>query len=218
MGKVDWELYGDTTEVDSSQPKITTGAYVCKILEVDDNNDKQLLKMKFDITQGEFKEYFKKHFEQYKEWASQGIKWQSYKPNSYAFLKNLVTALERSNSGYNFKATNGDFTKFANKLFVGVFGEEEIPFADEQGLPIVIVKLQSIRSLEALKAGDVKIPTEIKKLSGSQIDTFKANVATDKVVAEREANITQTTQADSVTDNSDFYKTSVEITEEKFPF
>ena len=113
-----------------------------------------------------------------------------------------------------------------------MFGEEEIPFADDNGLPIVIVKLQSIRSLEALQAGDVKIPNEIKKLSASQLDEFKKNVATDKVIAERqeEKKPTQTESTTAQNDaylknhsannaDDDFYETSKQLaSEEDSPF
>ena len=176
MSKINWDLYDNTDEAGSSQPQIKKGFYVCKVIDFEDVEDKQYLKIKFDIVQGDFKDYFKKQFDQFKEWKNNGYFFRSYKPSAYSFLKNFVTALEKSNDGYNFKKTAGDFKDFIGKLFCGVFGEEEIPYADDNGNPIVMVKLQSVRSLEAMRDGKIAIP-ELKKLSDADLDKFVDNKA-----------------------------------------
>lgn len=173
MGKINWDLYDNTEESGNSNP-LKKGIYVCKVISLEDIEDKQYLKIKFDIVQGEYKDYFKKQFDQFKEWKNNGFFYRSYKPSAYSFLKNFVTALEKSNDGYNFKKTAGDFKEFNNKLFCGVFGEEEIPYADDKGNPIVVVKLQSVRSLEAMKEGKINIP-ELKKLSDDDLEKFNDN-------------------------------------------
>lgn len=209
MGKIDWNLYDNTEESGGSILPLKKGIYVCRVLEVDDVEDKQYLKIKFDITQGDFKDYFKKANDAFKEWKNNGYFYRSYKPSAYSFLKNFVTALEKSNDGYSFKKTAGDFKEFVGKYFCGVFGEEEIPYADEQGNPIVTVKLQSVRSIEAMKEGKITIP-ELKKLSDDDLDKFSDNNAdvfkNEKIVVKKET-------------EEEFYETSKKLASEKdLPF
>lgn len=194
--KIDWDLFSEAQEAGAGLPLLEKGIYPCKVLEVEDLEDKQYLKIKFDIVKGDYKDRFSTMEKMYKEWPNQGTLYRSYKPSAYPFLKNWVTSLEKSNSGYSFRSTNGDFKSFENKYFIGVFGEEETPFPDDEGNPIVSVRLQTVRSVEAYKNGEIKVPTEIKKLSGSQLDLFKEKLAdtvagssdyTAKVIQERKA-------------------------------
>lgn len=211
--KIDWDLYDNTEESGQGIAPLKKGIYVCKVLDFEDVEDKQYLKIKFDIAQGEFKDYFKKANDAFKEWKNNGYFYRSYKPSAYSFLKNFVTALEKSNDGYNFKKTQGDFREFVGKLFVGVFGEEEIPYADDQGNPIVTVKLQSVRSIEAMKEGKITIP-ELKKLSDEDLDKFSDNNA--DVFKNSKEEVKKEIETD---DKEEFYESSKKLASEKdLPF
>lgn len=194
--KIDWGLFSEVQAAGEGLPALEKGIYPCKVISVEDAEDKQYLKIKFDIVKGDQKDRFSTMEKMYKEWPNQGTLYRSYKPNAYPFLKNWVTSLEKSNSGYNFRATNGDFKSFENKYFIAVFGEEETPFPDDNGAPIVSVRLQTVRSVEAYKNNEIKVPTEVKKLSGAQLDLFNEKLSesvagaddyTSKVIQERKA-------------------------------
>lgn len=174
--KVNWDLFDDAVEAGSGVPQLEKGIYPCKVIQVQDVEDRQHLMILFDIVKGDHKGRFSDMNKQFKSWPSQGVLYRSYKPSAYPFLKNWVTALEKSNDGYSFRSTDGDFKSFENKYFVGVFAEEEIPFPDDAGKPIVTVKLQSTRSIEAYKANEIKVPTDVKRLSDSQKIVFDKEV------------------------------------------
>ena len=111
---------------------------------------------------------------------------RSYKDSAMSFFKGFITALEKSNSGFDFKKSNYDFKSIINKRFVGIFGEEEIPFTDDDDNIIIKVRLQKIASTERLAQGDIKIP-ERKLLSDDDREKLEKQAYTDKVVKERQA-------------------------------
>lgn len=184
--KIDWGLWDNTEEAGTQFPKLPVGPQVIKIVEVNDIVDRQLLVIKIDIETGDFKGHFTQQEKAFGEWPNQAIVYRSYKPEAYSFLKNFVGAVERSNEGYSFKKTNGDFQSFVGKKAVANFAEEEIPYADDNKNPIVVNKVREIRSTAALAEGKVKTITEVKPLKGDQIDEFKRNLANDEFVAKRQ--------------------------------
>lgn len=201
------------------------GIYVCRIIDPLDVEDKQMLKIKYDINEGEFKGYFTDKEKAFGQYPNDGFHYRSYKETAMAFFKGFITAIEKSNTGYNFEKAKYDFKTLTGKLFVGVFGEEEIPFADDHGNPMVKVRLQKVRSMASFNAGELKVPTEIEKLKGDQLELFKNQTYTDKVVAERKAAVTTTAQqletakTNTVVDNEAFYETSKKLaSEEDLPF
>ena len=199
MSKINFELWEQTEESGQGFPKIKRGIYLCRILGLQDMEEKELLKIKFDIVTGyelvngklvsntQFANHFTEQEKVFKEYPNSGILWKSYKTAAYPFLKALVTALEKSNNGYNFKATNGDFQSFIGKQFIGVFGDEEIPFPDDNGIPKIDCRLQDVRSTQALGEGKIVVSQTVKKLSGTQLDKFQQELLNDKIVAERKA-------------------------------
>lgn len=188
----DGKLYD---EVDASGQGFLTlepGIYLCKVTSVEDFEDKQYLKVKFDIADGVFKDYFKNQEKQFDKYPRDGYDFWSYKEAAMPFFKGRITSLEKSNSGYDFKKSGHDLKTIVGKTFVGIFENEEIPFADETtGNPIVKCRLQKISSTERLAQNDLKFSKDTKPLSDADQEKFdiaKSNSAyTDQVVAERKA-------------------------------
>lgn len=211
--KIDWSLWDNTEEAGQQIPKIEVGPHICTVLGFDDVEDKQYIKIRIDVTQGNFKGYFKKLNDMNKEWPNAGHIYRSYKPSAYPFLKNFVRSLEKSNEGYSFKAVKGDFESFIGKQFVGVFGEEETPYPDDNGNPTITIKIQSVRSIEALQEGKITIP-ELKKLSDDQMEEFEKRLHTENVVKERQAEKLEVKK-----ETEEFYEASKQLaSEEDLPF
>lgn len=173
--KIDWQLW-DGTEEAGNFPVLERGPKIIGIIEVEDVVEKQYLKIKVDIIEeGPFKNHFREQAKRFEEYPAQGIIYRSYKPSAYPFLKAFVTALEKSNEGYNFKETGGDFASFRGKKLVANFAHEEIPYPNEEdGQPIITLRIAETRSIQALQNGDVKVKDDIKRLSERERAEFDA--------------------------------------------
>lgn len=120
----------------NSFPVLPLGAHVCRVLRADVVKNRagaDMLVINFDITEGgEFDGYYKKRYDAARQ-RNANAKWPGvFRANlltregaTSGYFKGFITALEESNPGYNFRASNGNETAM-NKLYVGlVFGEEE---------------------------------------------------------------------------------------------
>ena len=134
---------------------LPAGAYACKIIEVIDVPEKEYLDVYFDIVEGEFKGYFAAL--QANTGKNYGRITRSYKQNALPFFKAFITAVEKSNPGYKW---NWDEKTLNGKYCAIVFRDEEYL---KDGEVKVMAKPYEIRSLQALRAGEIKIPP-LKKL------------------------------------------------------
>ena len=182
------DLY-EGTEANTGFLEIEPGIYVCKILGVEDTEATQLLKIKFDIVDGKFKDYYQGKEKAFGSYPSDGFTYRSYKDTAMSFFKGFITAVEKSNANYNFKTAHYDFRSLVGKIFVAVVELEEIPFADDNGNPIVKCRLTKIHSKKHLEEGTLKFSKDVKKLSGKELTKFEEDSEkaeyTDKVVAGR---------------------------------
>lgn len=197
MKKYDnWDQVEETSSFKTLVPSICG----VKILSVENVEDKEYLKIEFDIVKSdnkdEFKGYFTDQYERFqkpdnKPWPNQGTLYRSYKESAISFFKSFITAVEKSNAGYRW---DWNEKSLVGKFFVAVFGEEE--YLDEEENEVKIsVKVQEVRSAEAWKNGDIKIPA-LKKLKNRPE--------------------TKTTKKE---DNDSFYESSKQLaSEEDLPF
>jgi hypothetical protein len=162
-----YENYDNTQAFDGEYEQLQAGGYICKILQVksEDKEYGTLLRIGFDIAEGEHKDYYKRLFERKVEsnpetkWP--GMYYQTVKADDLKYFKGFITAIEKSNSGYKW---NWDESTLKGKLFGGVFGEEE--FEGNDGTIKTSVKCRFIRSVEQIRKG-IDIP-EIKRLPESK--------------------------------------------------
>lgn len=167
-------------ETGSSFVSLTPDNYVCKIVDVIDNEEKEFYQVSFDIANGEFKDYYKDQFEYFKsnnadaKWPFNATIYFSYKENNIDRFRTNIDIIERSNAGYNLENTNFDEKSLIGKLFVIPFLNHEIPKPDLQGNPKIIVKPNGfIRSLPSFQAGEVPaVKLDVQKLS-SEYDLKK---------------------------------------------
>lgn len=163
MRRIDnWDEIKNTDEVVSFD-NLKPGAYVCKVLKVEDVESKEYLKIAFDISEGDYKGYFKDLFDsdtkEDKKWPNMGMLYRSYKKSAERFFASFITAVEKSNDGYRW---NFDEQTLKGKTFVANFREEE--YVNDQGELKVSLKVGEVRSIQALRDGNIK-PLEIKKVS-----------------------------------------------------
>lgn len=177
------------TEVDASgqgYAKIEPGIYICEVKDLTDNEERQLLKIKFDIVEGKYNGYYTEQAKQFNAVPNDAYIYRSYKDTAMSMFKGFITALEKSNSNYDFVKSNYNFQTIKGKRFVGIFEQEEIPFPDETtGQPIIKTRLTQVRSIDKLQQNELKYSTDVKRLSGEDLEKFKKESYTEKVVQER---------------------------------
>ena len=151
MRKIEnWEQIKATTDEVVSFENLPIGPQYCKILDVQDDESKEYLKIWFDIVKGDFKDVFKDQEERFGNWPSQGILYWSYKKTAERFFAARITALEKSNDGFKWDWLPQNLK---GKYFVGNFAEEEYIDGDEVK---VSLKVREVRSIQAMKEGNVK--------------------------------------------------------------
>jgi len=132
------------------------GGYICSITSAEDVADKEYLKIEYDFAEGKFKNYYRELYEAKSFWGGSFVK--SYKEKALPFFKGFITAVEKSNKEFTF---NNDETALKRKSVGLVLGEEEYEAKD--GTIKTRLYVDQIRSVDAIKKGDFKIP-ELKKL------------------------------------------------------
>jgi len=151
------------------------GGYICKIIGVTVEDAKpgkqydQLMKILFDIAEGEHAGYYKRQLERKKRFDA-NAKWpgvynQTIRKDKMQYFKGMITAIEESNPGYKWA---WDEYSLQAKRFGGLFGEEEYKGTD--GTLRVNTKLAWIRSVASINDGNYKIPP-IKRLQQSPLQS-----------------------------------------------
>lgn len=159
----------DEVQESTSFKRLEPNAYVCKIMNVTDvpfdekTGKGDYLKVFFDIAEGENKGYFADQFKKDtradKKWPNSGSFIRSYKEKALPMFKGFTNALEKSNKNY---AWDWDESKLKGKTIVLIIGEEA--YLNQRGEKKIRNYVDSVRSIEAYKAGDFTIPA-LKELS-----------------------------------------------------
>lgn len=157
MKKIDWDNVQEASGFENPAP----GAYIAVICDVEDNEQKEYLRVKWDFTDGEYKDNNRDTCDRAGFWPIQLIR--SYKPKALGFFKAFKTALEESNPGYWFDEVN--LPAMIGKRFCVVLGEEE--YQSNDGTIKTRLYVYQTRSLEAYRKGDFKVPP-LKELSGGK--------------------------------------------------
>lgn len=165
----------ETTRSFSNTPKLPVGAYPIKIQKVryeeGTNGTSDRIVVKFDISEGEFKDFYKQNYESQ---TGEDKKWkgtfQIYCPLddgsekdgwTKSRFKTIMEDIEASNAGY---AWNWDENSLEGKVVGGIFGEINTVI---DGRPVTYVSMRQTVSIENLKNGNFKIPTPYNKSGAS---------------------------------------------------
>ena len=146
------------------------GAYECVIKDAKINHNeitgKNTLKISVDIASGEYKDFFKKSYENDtridKKWNNNAVRYLAYEGENVSYFKGFLTIVENSNQGYKW---NWEESTLIDKKLVGVFQYEE--YEKQDGTKGIKVRLSKFRSLDKLK--DIEVSDNIRKLDGSYV-------------------------------------------------
>lgn len=153
MRKIDWNNVQEAQEFTRVEP----GGYVAVICRVEDNEDKEYLRVEWDFADGP---YYGANGDTWKRvgfWPTPLIR--SYKETALPFFKAFKTALEESNPGYQFR--EDDLQAMRGQVIGVILREEE--YRAKDGNIKTRISCDSVRSVEAIRNGDFEVPA-LKKL------------------------------------------------------
>ena len=106
---------------------LTAGAYICVIRNVEDFEDREYLKVTYDIAEGEFKGYYDDLRSNHPDWSWSGAYVKSYKEKALPMFKRFCSAVSKSNGNFVFdgNTVNADERTLIGKRIGLVLGEEE---------------------------------------------------------------------------------------------
>lgn len=151
MKNVNWETVQD--EIRRPVP----GGYAAKITHVEDNEEKEYLKIEWEFAEGEFKGVNKETADSFGFWPMPFF--CSYKEKALRFFKGFKTAVEMSNRNFVFK---NDPQSLVGKYIGVVLGEEE--YLNSKGELKTRLYVAEKRSGKAIRDGEFEIPA-IKRLN-----------------------------------------------------
>lgn len=161
MRQFNWDEIQEMDEFDNPTP----GAYVAKICNVEDFEDKEYLRIEWDFAEGTYKDNNQETYDRAGFWPIVLIR--SYKPKALGFFKVFKTALERSNPGYQFR--ENELRQMVGKRIGVVLGEEE--YNKNDGSIGTRLYVDKTISLDAYQKGDFQIPK--KKLLAAKSDSVE---------------------------------------------
>lgn len=151
MRNVDWN------SIKEAGDRPVPGAYIAKIVRVEDKEDKEYLRIEWDFSEGSYKGNNQETYDRAGFWPAVLIR--SYKLSALGFFKAFKTCVEESNPGYIFDTAN---PKGLLGKYVGVIlGEEE--YIGTDGKKKKRLYVAQTRTIDAIARGDFTIP-ELKRL------------------------------------------------------
>lgn len=162
----------DYDSVKIGEPRILpAGGYICKILnaeETESRNGKPMLKVSFDIDEGEYKGYFRDLFKGWKEssddpatvkWPFTGTKWVMFynsEGKTNRDFKSFCTALEDSGTKVWINDTF-DVNGLRGATFGLIFRREEHEYNNARSWRTVPVGFRSVKTIED---GNYNVPED----------------------------------------------------------
>ena len=162
----------DYDNVKVGEPRILpAGGYICKILnaeETESRNGKPMLKVSFDIDEGEFKGYFRDLFKGWKEnsddpatvkWPFTGTKWVMFynsEGKTNRDFKSFCTALEDSGTKVWINDTF-DVNGLRGATLGLIFRREEHEYNNARSWRTVPVGFRSVKTIEE---GNFNVPED----------------------------------------------------------
>ena len=168
----------DNVETYQDIEKLPAGGYIIGILDAEEKEESwgTVLVLKFDIAEGEFKNYYSN---QYRNSQIENKKYKGvYRMNipkedgseqdvwTARRFKTDIAAVELSNDGFHW---DWDEKKLVGKLVGAVFFEKEYEFNSKTGM---FTALHSLKNAEAIRTGKFKVP-EPKMLKKAAANVFE---------------------------------------------
>lgn len=156
MQNIDWTAI---TAPKSKYP--TPGGYAAKILSVEDNEEKQYLRITWDYADGDYKGANQDTYDLYGFYPATFVR--SYKPKALYFFKRFKEAVEASNRNFTFV---NNPQSLVGKFIGVVVGEEE--YRKQSGEVAKRLYVAETVSGADIRAGKFTVP-ELKKLPVEQV-------------------------------------------------
>lgn len=145
--------------------KLPAGGYVAIILDIEDVEAKEYLKITYDIHEGEYKGYHKKQEERWGNAFNTFI--VSYSEKSVNSLKRFIEAVEDSNKGFHW---DWDNPRTAIKRGVGIVLQEEEYVNNSGEVKTRLSNFITAYTCNEIRQGKYSKPT-LRKLKGNQNQT-----------------------------------------------
>lgn len=169
----------NVTEQQQGKPisSLPVGAYECLIMSVEDNPQRQSLKLGVEIASGDFKGYYTKSAgDRDVRYGVMFVNYGEDQYNSIGKFKGFVSALEHSNPPFKWDGSN-EFA-FIQKRIGIVFGEREREY---NGNIYTNVEPRYPISLERLRIGDYSIPKKRTVSASAPADNGMTKVENEKL-------------------------------------
>lgn len=140
--------------------RLPAGVYACIISNVEDVEDREYLKVSYDIAEGEYKGHFSALREDHPDWKWVGAYVKSYKTSALSMFKRFCSAVSKSNGNYVFDggAVNADERTLIGKKLGLVLREEEYYRNDGE----VGTRLTVYSEVPLDKISTTKVPEPVK--------------------------------------------------------
>lgn len=175
MRKINWGAVEEAKDFE----RLASGGYVCKIVSVLDNPQREYLKVVMDVAEGEFKNYGAEAEKRNNNDWSYIRMFRSYKESAQGMFKGFLSALEKSNPNFKADTFDGDENKLVG-LFIGiVLGFEEY---EKRDLTIGIrTYVKTVTTVEKIHNHEYKVP-DLKKLETKAPQQKTASIPAAPVV------------------------------------
>ncbi len=171
-------LSGVTEAGEFSRP--APGAYICKITAVEDVDNKQYLKVSYDIDDGEFKGYYTEMRANHPDWTWAGAYVKSYKEAALSMFKRFCSAVSKSNGKYVFDAgeVNSEEQTLVGKRIGLVFQEEEY-YGNDGSIKtrLIVAREFPIDKIDSQKVPD---PKRLNKVDATEFKPIEVEVGIDE--------------------------------------
>ena len=145
-----WDQIEEQKEFETLKP----GGYIAVIKNVQDDVEKEYLKVSYDIAEGQFKDYYMNLYKSKNFWG--GAFFRSYKEKAQPMFKGFINAIEKSNPGY--KWNWDEKTLKGKKIGIVLMEEEYIPTqGNNAGQVKTRLIVQEVHTVEKIKKGDYKV-------------------------------------------------------------
>lgn len=158
MKNVNW----DTVQDDVRRP--VPGGYAAKITRVEDDENKEYLRIEWEFAEGEFKGANQETYDAFGFWPM--TMFRSYKEKALRFFKAFKIAVEESNRNFVFK---NDPQSLVGKFIGVVLGEEEYLASD--GKVKTRLYVSATKAGNDIRDGNFTVP-ELKKLATAPANNF----------------------------------------------
>ena len=158
MKKINWN------EVEESNGQPTKGGYILKIIAIDDDEQREFLKVYMDIDEGEYAGYFGDLYDRFGFYGLTHIR--SYKETAKGLFKKFLKCLEESNQGFVADAFDNDPQKLLGLRIGGVLQLRR--YTKQNGLDGTQLRVPTICSIEDIRTGKFTVPEDLDERESAQ--------------------------------------------------